>query len=81
MPDAVELEHIHMHTAEAISAVVYGTATPKIPLIISLYATTMDYPPTAIVSTFYKALTDQGTAWKVGSREADKQMKMREKEM
>lgn len=69
MPDAVELEH--MRTAEAITAVVCSTATPKIPLIISLYATAMDYPPTAIVSTFCKALTDQGTDREVGSREAE----------
>ena len=40
----------------------------------------MDYPPTAVVSTFYKALTDQGTDRERGSREAEGLVKMEGKE-
>ena len=40
----------------------------------------MDYPPTALVSTFYKALTDQSTDRERGSRKAEELVKMGEKE-
>lgn len=40
----------------------------------------MDYPPTAVVSTFYKALTDQGTDRERGSWEAEGLVKMEGKE-
>lgn len=57
-----------------------GVGPPQTLFSLSQYATAMDYPPTAVVSTFYKALTDQGTDRERGSWEAEGLVKMEGKE-
>lgn len=57
-----------------------GVGPPLTLLSLSQYATAMDYPPTAVISTFYKALTDQSAGRERGSRKDEELVKLGGKE-
>lgn len=67
LPVPVELAHMHMHTAGAISAAVLSIATPKISLIISI-CNNYGLLSIVVVSTFYKTLTNQATDMEKGEQ-------------